>query len=233
MNSLSQSLSSLAFSESDVAIVVGLERAVSYNFRAALVLSPAMPDGRVAVRLLHGDRRQLSCRRHNLLRAAHPEDRGRLLTLVVWERQLELRVARSFLLEKLGGEIGLALHVASFFPARETLALTTGFAMGRIIPDWSCVTLAAVGEVDQRTPGGRFRWTPVHGKGNAVHGAHAVSDGIVRIDCAVVAIGAGRFVVAGGCADHPSRARKFFASAFIYDALTHAATPLPDMPCAR
>ena len=156
MNSLSQSLSSLAFSESDVAIVVGLERAVGYNFRAALVLSPAMPDGRVAVRLLHGDRRQLSCRRHNLLRAAHPEDRARLLTLVVWERQLELRVARSFLLEKLGGEI-----VASFFPARETLALT------RIIPDWSCVTLAAVGEVDQRTSGGRFRWTPVHGKGNA------------------------------------------------------------------
>ena len=41
MNSLSQSLSSLAFSESDVAVVVGLERAVSYNFRAALVLSPA------------------------------------------------------------------------------------------------------------------------------------------------------------------------------------------------
>ena len=179
MNSLSQSLSSLAFSESDLAIVVGLERAVGYNFRAALVLSPAMPDGRVAVRLLHGDCQQLSCRRHNLLRAAHPEDRARLLTLVVWERQLELRVARSFLLEKLGGEIGLALHVASFFPARETLALT------RIIPDWSCVTLAAVGEVDQRTPGGRFRWTPVHGKGNAVHGAHAVSDGIVRIDCAL------------------------------------------------
>jgi len=45
-----------------------------------------------------------------------------------------------------------------------------------------------------------------------------VRDGIVRIDCAVVAIGAGRFVVAGGCANHPSRARKFFCSAFIYDA---------------
>ena len=51
------------------------------------------------MRLLHGDRKQLSCRRRNLLRAAHPEDRARLLTLVVWERQLELRVARSFLLQ--------------------------------------------------------------------------------------------------------------------------------------
>ena len=162
MDSLSQSLSSMAFSESDLAIVVGLERTPSYNFRSALVLSPALPDGRIAVRLLHGDRKQLSCRRRNLLRAAHPEDRARLLTLVVWERQLELRVARAFLLEKFGGEIGLALHVAAFFPPRETLALTTGFAMGKIIPDWSCVTLA---------PDGRFRWTPVHGKGNAVHGA--------------------------------------------------------------
>jgi len=54
MDSLSQSLSSMAFSESDLAIVVGLERTPCYNFRAALVLSPAMPDGRIAVRLLHG-----------------------------------------------------------------------------------------------------------------------------------------------------------------------------------
>ena len=66
--------------------------------------------------------------------------------------------------------------------------------MGKIIPDWSCVTLAADGQ---------FRWTPVHGKGNAVHGAQAVSDGIVRIDCAVVSIGAGRFVVAGGAQHNP------------------------------
>ena len=34
---------------------------------------------------------------------------------------------------------------------------------------------------------------------------------------------AGHFLVAGGCADHPSRADHFFASAFIYDALTHGA----------
>ena len=223
VDALTQRLSSMALSESDLVVVVGLEKSRSYNFRPALVLGPPV-DGRVPVRLVHGNRKQLSCRRHNLLRATHAEDRERLLTLVVWERQLELRVARSFLLEKLGGEEGLALHVASFFAPRQTMALTTGFANGKIIADWSCVTLG---------PNGRLQWKPVHGAGASVHGAQDVTDGIVRIDCAVVALAAGRFVVAGGCSDHPSRARKFFKSAFIYDALTHVASRLPDMPCAR
>ena len=217
--------SSLALAEDDLVIVVGLEQARAFNFRPARVLGELGSDGRIPVRLLHGDRRQLSCRRRNLLRASHPEDRAALYTRVAWERQQELRVARAFLLEKLGGEEGLALHIASFFPPRETMALTTGFAMGRIIAEWSCVGLA---------PDGRFRWLPIHGSGGAVvHGADLIPDGIVRIDCAVVAIGSGRFVVAGGCSDHPSRARKFFASAFIYDSLTHCASPLPDMPCTR
>ena len=56
-----------------------------------------------------------------------------------------------------------------------------------------------------------------------MHGADRVADGIVRIDCAVVSVGAGRFVVAGGCDDHPGRTSRFFASAFEYDAIARAA----------
>ena len=101
--------------------------------------------------------------------------------------------------------------------------MTTGFSMGRIVPEWSAVA------VDPQHGG--FVWRPIHGARARVYGADTIDDGIVRIDCAVVSIGSGRFVVAGGCDDHPQRARGFFASAFVYDALTHAVEPLPPMPC--
>ena len=104
------------------------------------------------------------------------------------------------------------------------MALTTGFAMGRIIREWSMATL----------DGGQLRWQPIHADDTtAVHGADAVRDGIVRIDCAVIDIGLGNFLVAGGCDDHPSRCLSFFRSAFVYDSLTHSVSPLPDMPCVR
>ena len=175
----------------------------------------------------------MAVRRHNLLKASRDEDRAALLTRIVWERQLELRVAANFLLDNLRGEEGLCLEIASHFPPRETLALTTGFAkLGHLVPEWNAVALQ----------GGRFVWRALHGgahggahpnPGARVHGAARITDGIVRIDCAVVSVGGGRFVVAGGCDTHPSRAQKFFASAFIYDALTNAVEPLPDMPCTR
>ena len=226
---VSHRMSLLEVSANDVVIIVRLEKAAQYNYRAGIILQ-TNPDGRLAVQLLHGDRKTLACRRCNLLRAEHPEDRARLLIMVVWERQLELQVCKSFLLEQLQGEEGLALHIASFFPARQTMALTTGFADGRIVPTWSCATLTA-----SDAPAG-LQWRPIHQlhrRDQAVFGADKVKDGIVRIDCAVVEIGDGRFVVAGGCDDHPRRARSFFKSAFIYDSLAHTATALPDMPCRR
>ena len=234
MDEVASRLSSLALTENNIVVIIGLESAPQYNYRAARVLSAQTSDrGRLGVELLHGEapKKRLSVRRCNLLRASHPEDRAALMTRLVLDRQLELRVCRNFLLEHLQGEEGLLLHIASFFPPRETMALTTGFAMGRIVPSWVCATLR----------GGRaLGWHPIHdgragwdGANVPVEGEKPVTDGIVRIDCAVVSIGSGQFVVAGGCSDHPSRARKFFASAFLYDALTHVATPLPDMPHPR
>ena len=205
---LSHRLSALAVVENDIVVVVGLQAdaAQPYNFCPGTIVQSGSDNGRIGVRLLHQDK-LLSCRRRNLLRAAHPADRDMLMTRIVWERQLELRVVRNFLLEQLEGEEGLVLHIASFFPPRMTMALTTGFAMGRIVPTWSCAALSS---------SGRLQWQPIHADaGRRVHGSERVADGIIRIDCAVVDIGRGSFVVAGGCADHPSRASRFFRSAFI------------------
>ena len=58
VDALTQRLSSMALSESDLVVVVGLEKYRSYNFRPALVLGPPV-DGRVPVRLVHGNRKQL------------------------------------------------------------------------------------------------------------------------------------------------------------------------------
>ena len=231
MEPLTSRVATLALDLEDIVVLVGLT-ARQHNFHSARVLGAQTQAGRVPVQLLHGARTKMSVRRQNLLKASRDEDRAALLTRIVWERQLELRVAASFLLDKLRGEKGLCLEIASHFPPRETLALTTGFAMGRIVPEWNMVALE----------GGRFVWRPLHGgahgganpqPGPRVHGAARITDGIVRIDCAVVSVGSGRFVVAGGCDTHPSRAQRFFASAFMYDAITNAVEPLPDMPCAR
>ena len=226
-------VSSLALSSSDIVIVVGLENAAQYNFRAGRVLNTQTTDrGRVGVQLLHGECKRLSVQRSNLLRASKAEDREALLTRIVLERQSELRACRSFLYDQLHGEEGLLLHIASFFPRRETMALTTGFAMGRIVPSWVCATVRH---------GVHLGWNPIHDGGRGWDGANVpvdgeqlVRDGIVRIDCAVVDIGSGQFLVAGGCADHPSKPNvQFFASAFLYDSLTHVATALPNMPHVR
>ncbi|KAL1504316.1 hypothetical protein AB1Y20_010722 [Prymnesium parvum] len=220
---LAQRLASLALAADEIVIIVGDEGAAGFKLEPAVVLSPLCDgEGRLHVRCLHRPHSLLVARRH-LLRAAHPRERAALLTRVVWEKQLELRVVRTLLLDSLRGEEGLALQIASHFPPRQTMALTTGFARGRLIPNWSCAVL---------TDGG-LAWRPIHGESAQVYNAEAVSDGIVRIDCAVVDLGAGRFLVAGGCDDHPSRAQRFFSSAFMYDALTHAATPIADMLCIR
>ena len=103
-------------------MVMGLESRRDYNYQAAVVLDEeATAEGRLAVRLLHrrrreaGPRTQLSVRRRHLRlldmpgssegarrrRGALAEtcaaDRAAVLTRVVWERQLELRVAAPFL----------------------------------------------------------------------------------------------------------------------------------------
>ena len=214
-------LASLALEPKDVVVVVGLAAQPQHNYAAARVLEKPAEADRVPVALLHGDRRQLSVRRCNLIKAARPADRDALLVRVVWERQLELRVAAEFLLGKLHGEEGLCLHIASFFPPRETLALTTGYAMGRIVSEWSCISLP---------PAAPPAWAVLHGGAGRVFGA---DESFVRMDCAVVGVGRGRFVVAGGCGDHPSRCNAFYSSAWLYDALTHSVERLPDMPCAR
>ena len=214
-------LASLALEPKDVVVVVGLAAQPQHNYAAARVLEKPAEADRVPVALLHGDRRQLSVRRRNLIKAARPADRDALLVRVVWERQLELRVAAEFLLGKLHGEEGLCLHIASFFPPRETLALTTGYAMGRIVSEWSCISLP---------PAAPPAWAVLHGGAGRVFGA---DESFVRMDCAVVGVGRGRFVVAGGCGDHPSRCNAFYSSAWLYDALTHSVERLPDMPCAR
>lgn len=230
--SLSHRLSSVSLNSGNIVIIVALEKAAHYNFRAAHVLSPPATDGRIAVKLIHGVPKQLSVRRQNLLRASSPDDRAALLCRIALLKQMEMRVCRDFLLDKLQGEEGLLLEIAKFFPTRETMALTTGFAMGRIVPSWVCATL--------RGPARGLRWVPIHdgragwdGANVPIDGEQPVKDGIIRIDSAVVSIGAGQFLVAGGCADHPSRARAFFSSAFLYDSLTHVATALPDMPHPR
>ncbi|KAL3920294.1 MAG: hypothetical protein SGPRY_005304 [Prymnesium sp.] len=203
---LSQKVSSLALAAHEIVVIVGLRQSSHLNYRPALLLSPSPePDGRLRVQCLC-DQQSFKVRRRNLLRASHPEERADLLSRIVWERQLELRVARSFLLESLRGEEGLALQIASHFPPRQTMALTTGFAMGKIVPDWSCAVIRQ----------GKLCWQPIHGPKSRVYQKESVSDGIVRIDCAVVDIGSGCFL-----------------QAFMYDALTHVASPLPDMPCIR
>ena len=232
---LSSRLSSLSLAQDEVVVIVGLANAAQYNYRAARIIEQPAPSGdRYGICLLHGTRKKLSVRRRHLLRSTIQEEREALLTRIILERQCELRVCRDFLSDQLHGEEGLLLHIASFFEPRETMALTTGFAMGRIIPSWCCATLTAEGQLG---------WRPLHQGGDGWDGANvpissgtngrSVPDGIVRIDCAVIDVGTGRYLVAGGGADHPSRARAFFSSAFIYDALTHVATPLPDMPCRR
>ena len=143
------------------------------------------------------------------------------------------------------------------------MALTSGFTYGRMVPEWSCLSFqngrcAAPAQPPAPWPARApahgpppsrccrphrraavprsLRWQPVRLDTGPVYGAERVTDGIVRIDCAVVDVGGGRFVIAGGCRDHPNRAHAsggFFRSAFTYDALTHTATPLPDMPCRR
>ncbi|EOD11213.1 hypothetical protein EMIHUDRAFT_248062 [Emiliania huxleyi CCMP1516] len=222
--SLLSRFDSLALTENDLVVIVGLEFSRQHNFEPARVLDSS--GERLKVQLLHGSRKGLSIRRGNLLKMSRAQDRTALLTRIVWERQLELRVARAFLVEKFHGEEGLALEVAKHFSPRETLALTSGYSLGRMVPEWSAVGIERGGLV----------WRPLHGRapgGPRVHGADRVADGIVRIDCAVVSVGAGRFVVAGGCDDHPGRTSRFFASAFEYDAIARAAAPLPAMPTAR
>lgn len=229
-HSLAARLSALSLVEGDVVVVVGLAGTPQYNHCAARVLAePPSDQGRIGVQLMHGSRKRLAVRRQNLLRASVEDDRVALLTRVAMERQRELVVARRFLLSKLQDEEGLLLHIASFFPHRETVCLTTGFAMGRIVPSWTHATLTSEG----------LGWQPLHGRNGPWDGTgvpvegEPVKDGIVRIDCAVVSLGLGRYLIAGGCSDHPSRARSFFKSAFIYDALTHVVRALPDMPCPR
>ena len=211
----------------EVVVIVGLSGAPQHNYHSAAVLNKVeaadstMTGDRYAVRLLHGCRPRLSVRRRNILRAAQPAEREQLLVRVLWERQLELRVVSPLLLGKLSLELGICLKIASFFPHRQTMAFTSGFAMGTVVRDWSCVC------PDPHSR--RFAWHPMRQPA----GTSAVAGSIARIDCAVVSIGQGRFFIAGGCDDHPSRMRRFFRSAFVYDALTHAVEPLPDMPCAR
>ena len=231
---LTHHVSSLALSPSDVVVLVGLEGASSrYNLRAARVIEQQASERHtpsVRVQLIHGEQKErLWVRRHEVVRASHAADRAALLTRIVLQRQLELRVCRAYLMQRLHGEEGLLLHIASFFPVRETMALTTGFANGNIVPSWICATLHDGPRLGWHQLGGH-EWS---GDGLPVDGEHPVSDGIVRIDCAVVRIRVGQFLVAGGCADHPARATAYFDSAFLYDSLTHVVTPLPPMPHER
>lgn len=80
--------------------------------------------------------------------------------------------------------------------------------------------------------GRRRQWMPIKhchlttsGKACDVH----TMNHVCRIDCATVALGRGRFLVAGGCPDHPQKCHVFLRSAFIFDAVAHTVRPLPDM----
>ena len=210
----------MALRAGDVVVIVGLEAATQHNHASAVVVGDGGDGGRVAVRRLHGPRPLLAVRRRHLLRAADDGDRRRLFARVAWARQLELRCAARWLEAQLPE--ALCLRVAACFAPRETLALTSGFAAGRVVPRWTAFAPGR-GWVASHDPEGPQR----------LHGAAAVADGVERIDCAVVDAGGGRFVVAGGCGDHPSRCDRFFRSAFLYDGLAGSAAPLPDMPRAR
>ena len=207
----------------ELAVVVGLQSQTQYNYGAVVVVAlPAEGEDRVAVKTIHGESggKSLSVRRRHLLRAADRGDRDLLFARIAWERQLELRCARAWLESRVPE--ALCLRVASFFAPRETMALTSGFARGRVVPQWTVCTGCA--------------WEAIHHgdrEGARIVGADGISDGIERIDCAVVDVGGGLFLVAGGCDDHPSRARAFFRSAFIFDAVTRSVRQIPDMPCQR
>ena len=157
-------IATLAISIEEIVVLVGLT-ARQYNFRSARVIGK-QTDGRIPVQLLHGCRKQMTIRRQNLLKASRADDRAALLTRIVWERQLELRVMAGFQLDRLRGE-DLCLAIASHFPPRETLALTTGFAMGRIVAEWNAVVLE----------GGRLVWRPLHG---GAHGGANPNPGMPR-----------------------------------------------------
>ena len=87
----------------------------------------------------------LSLRRRNIVLASRPEEREKLEAIEKWERQIELRVARPWLEAMLGGDgalqgfLGLMLDIASFWPRRETLGHTSGFAAGALLPEWRCL----------------------------------------------------------------------------------------------
>ena len=91
----------------------------------------------------------MKVRQSNLLRPSVATDRENFFLRHAWERQVELRVVRTWLLDKLDGNLGLALAVAAMFPPRETLLVFQGFAMGRVIE--TCATFA------------RDRWIPIKG----------------------------------------------------------------------
>ena len=107
----------------DLVIVHGLRSAPDYNYQCGRVVDTAPADAnRLGVAMLHGRQTVLAVRRRNLLLASCDEDRRRLLINIVWERQLEMRVVRNFLLEQLRGEEGLCLEIASHFAPRENAA---------------------------------------------------------------------------------------------------------------
>lgn len=91
--------SSLALSADDIIVVVGLAQRSEFNFRAGRIVELLNSNGRIGVKLLHGNQEALLLKRSNLLRAEHPDDRDVLLTRIVWECQQELRVVRNFLLD--------------------------------------------------------------------------------------------------------------------------------------
>ena len=202
----------------DVVLLVGLKEASSYNYAAATVLDETLDDDRFAVKTVRGAPKRLAVRRRNLVKAESDDDRERLFARVAWARQLEVRCARPWLEARLPEE--LQLRVAGFFAPRETMALTSGFADGEVVPEWSV-----------HEPG--RGWRAVHCPAWRIFGAERVPDGVTRIDCAVVDVGSGRFLVAGGCGDHPARSRRFFDSAFVFDSVALTARALPNMPHPR
>ena len=54
-------------------------------------------------------------------------DRRDCLLLQTWEKQMELRVARKLLLERTVEQLGLCLHIASYWPTREALTQFSGY----------------------------------------------------------------------------------------------------------
>uniref|UniRef100_A0A7S2MM39 Uncharacterized protein n=1 Tax=Octactis speculum TaxID=3111310 RepID=A0A7S2MM39_9STRA len=226
----------------EVVLIKGLVSAAQHNFKAGVVVREEQ-EGRIVVQLLLGEE-ILHIKPSNCLLAHKVEDRVSILLLQIWEFQLELRVARSLLLDVFAENMGICLHIASFWPQREGLMHFSGYNR-RVLPESYAVvpfkqtattTVSTDAQTGKLSDGHDARLCASPASTSIAFRWHTLSPmPTPRIDCASVDLGYGRVLFAGGCGKHPQMCapHEFLKNATMYDSLTDTWTPLPDMQYRR